>query len=118
MKQQYFIALKIELGVAVSETFHAESNITPVHSVLPLPVLLSHNLPSLWSFFLLRRWNLAYKMPLLVTALCCLKNVSLALRIPVYLHTSQEVLQLTESRMAADQFFSPRYFWHSKLKYS
>jgi hypothetical protein len=34
MKEKCLITLEIELGVAVSKTFHVESNITSIHSVL------------------------------------------------------------------------------------
>jgi hypothetical protein len=40
MKEQYFIALEIELCVVVSKTFHTES-VTPIHSFLPLCTLLT-----------------------------------------------------------------------------
>jgi hypothetical protein len=44
MNEQYFITLETELGVVVSETSKAQSDVTrltPLNSVLPLPMLLT-----------------------------------------------------------------------------
>jgi hypothetical protein len=54
MKEYYFITLEIELGVVFSKTFHTKSKvtcITPIHSFLHLPALLTNNTPSLLSCF-------------------------------------------------------------------
>jgi hypothetical protein len=63
MKEQYFINLEAELGVVVLKTLHTEPVIfiTPVHSIIPVPVLLTNSILSLWFSFLLRWWKLTYK---------------------------------------------------------
>jgi hypothetical protein len=70
MKEYYFITLEIELGVVFSKTFHTKSNvacITPIHSFLHLPALLTNHTLSLLSCFLFRRQTLTYKMSLCQT---------------------------------------------------
>jgi hypothetical protein len=54
MRNGIVITLEIVLGVIVLKTFHAKSHITcitPVHSVLPFPMLLTQHTISGLAFF-------------------------------------------------------------------
>jgi hypothetical protein len=55
--------------------FHP-TRITPVHSVLPLPLILTHNTPFLRSWFPRSRRSLAYKMSFCQTGHCIVWRMS------------------------------------------